>query len=594
MGGLSPMSEDGVKINGVLLKADDTRMVESGSALPGAEGERSQVKFDTCSAQSLVNVLSQRGPQNSAGSNGKDVDINRLAADRITFGEALSVTDGVSKQALSMLTGLPKRRKRQYLPGSFLEAQSYVNAREDAKKKQGVQTLGSETVSVSAQKEGPYPGVVEGSGDVAAFWLYVEDYFRDICQEDVHELLGFLKPMELETVLNMEPLGMKEGLEMVKTEEQGARQGDVEFTFDQMTPGVGMDPGMDTLLSGRRSSRRVSSKKMADSSTEVGGTGHRSSRSQAQRDAAAVNSRGVSLGAMNSGSITASGENISDLEQSMPMSVTLTPEGAPAKTVLESFESNKLSELLSALTNLQNCFYPEMPSNQDEISSDKDAIKRRLEAIIGRGKQIGATRGIRHLWTDMLLNTPVPEHVKEAVTEPYYLDPPTSLSQKVFGNINVFDIAQEEYNQGIASEPHSPTAHEQQDSKADGGSKIDGDPSKHIHVQKVSIDVMKSIAEGVDDQLVQGAKADELFKAIMQESKLLQAAPQDEIAAETLALQSELVSVMAANRARLFHVLKLALADLAQQSSTRELLKEESNFVKAFFDVRTLVFVAFK
>jgi hypothetical protein len=388
----------------------------------------------------------------------------------------------------------------------------------------------------------------------------------------------------------MEPLGMKEGLEMVKTEEQGAGQGDGEFTFDQMTPGASMYPGMEAFLSGRRSSRRVSSKKMADSSAEVGGTSHR--RSQAQRDASAVNSRGASLGAMNSGSINASGDKMNEMEKSMPMSVTLTPEGAPAKTVLESFESGKLSELLSALTNLQNCFHPEIPSNQDEIKSDKDAIKRRLEASIGRGKQVGATRGIRHLWTDMLLNTPVPEHVKEAVTEPYYLDPPTSLSQKVLGNINVFDIAQEEYNQGAASEPHSPTAHEQQDSKADGGSKVDGDPSKHIHVQKVSIDVMKSIAEGADDQLVQGAKADELFKAIMQESKLLQAAPQDEIAAETLALQSELVSVMAANRARLFHILKLALADLAQQSSTRELLEEESNFVKSFFDVRTPVLVA--
>jgi len=586
MGGLSPMIEGGVKIYGAMGKEDDTRMVESRDSLSlvRAEGEKA--------SQSLVNVLSQRDPQNSTGSNGKGVDIDGLGVDRMTFKEALSVTDGVSKQALSMLVGLPKRRKRQYLPGSFSEAQSYVNAREDAKKKQGVQTLGSDTVSVSAQKEGPYPGVVEGSGDVAAFWLYVEDYFRDVCQEDIHELLGFLKPIESEAVLNMEPLGMKEGIEMVKAE--GAGQEDGEFTFDQLTPGVSMDPGSDSVLSGRRSSRRVSSKKLVDSSTEVGGPGPRRSRSKTTpRDATVAKSRGVSLGTMNSGSIAASGDKMHEVEQSMPMSVTLTPEGAPAKTVLESFESSKLGELLSGFTNLEKCFNPEISNSEDEVSGDKDAIKRRLEAILARVKKVGTTRGVRHLWTDMLLNTPVPEHVKEAVTEPYYLDPPTSISQKVIGNINVFDIAQEEYNQGIASEPHSPAVHEQQDSKADGGSKVNGDPSKHVHVQKVSIDVMKSIAEGADDQLVQGAKADELFHAIMKERKLLQAAPQDEIAAETLAVQSELVSVMAANRARLLHVLKLALADLAQQSIIRELHREESKFAKSFFDVRAPIFIDF-
>jgi hypothetical protein len=114
-----------------------------------------------------------------------------------TFAEALRVTDAVRDAVRRLLPRLPRRGAAIYRPTTLSEATSYVNAREDAKKKQGVARLDGDVVAVPAERyRAAHPGVAEGDGEAAAFWLYTSDFFRDFCVEDAAELLGFLKGAE--------------------------------------------------------------------------------------------------------------------------------------------------------------------------------------------------------------------------------------------------------------------------------------------------------------------------------------------------------------------------------------------------------------
>ena len=121
-----------------------------------------------------------------------------------TFAEALSITNAVKAQLQRLLPKLPSRGASIYTPTTLSEATSYVNAREDAKKKQGVARLEGDVVAVPAETyRGRFPGVVEGDGDAAAFWMYTNDFFRDFCVEDACELLAFLKSVEEDDELHV-------------------------------------------------------------------------------------------------------------------------------------------------------------------------------------------------------------------------------------------------------------------------------------------------------------------------------------------------------------------------------------------------------
>ncbi len=114
-----------------------------------------------------------------------------------TFAEALRVTDSVRDAIRGLLPRLPRRGAAIYRPTTLSEATSYVNAREDAKKKQGVTRLDGDVVAVPAESyRAAHPGVAEGDGEAAAFWMYTSDFFRDFCVEDAAELLTLLKSAE--------------------------------------------------------------------------------------------------------------------------------------------------------------------------------------------------------------------------------------------------------------------------------------------------------------------------------------------------------------------------------------------------------------
>jgi hypothetical protein len=492
----------------------------------------------------------------------KDIE-NPIDIEGITFSEALQVTEAGRKKLEEVLRTLPKRLSRNYLPGTLSEATSYVNAREDAKKKQGVPKLGGDVVSVSAQKEGPYPGVLEGAGEAAAFWLYVEDYFRNVCIEDVHELLNFLKPFEEEDSFFLQPIGKKEGIDCVADEAPQA----------PFSPASSSPHGVhnDLIMNGRRS-RRANSRLSADnilSGVSHGATTPPSSRlAGPSRNANGSSSAVPMLGA--------------ETDAPNAMTTSLTPEGAPARIAMDVLTTEKMVKLAKTMDLLSSSLGM-TSENHDRILSleASKATPEDIKSILQKeaieiGKKLGnfpvsvnATAfppqvpdpKLVHPWTDLLMKTKVPSHVKEVVKDAYFLDPPGSLAQRCSaGHLNVLD-------------PQDAHAAEEQ--------LANEDVELTKHVEKVSLDVLKSIQEGPE---VTDTNPRILYDLATKDLKVIRAAPQDELAAETLALQAELVSVMAANRARLAPVIDAILEDLPRQKSRESLLQEEYNFAKGYFD----------
>ena len=512
---------------------------------------------------------------------------------------------------MEALSSLPLRGDRHYLPGTMSEATSYVNAREDAKKKQGVAVLGKDFVSVSAQKVGPYPGAREGAGDAAAFWLYAEDYFRDVTQEDVHEILSFLVPIESDRAFDLEPLGKK------PTEKQGGTATDMLLDEPSVSNLIGGSEFTPDLVLGRRSRRASSRLGKTEETPGVTSGGFLASenRSIRRKRSGYMHSTGGLSTTSSLGNVMSKGEDGDGVQEPTQMTVTLTPEGGPAKRVLDALEDHTVASLLGTIrklrtilddtkkteTNIEGDSCAEQLNAEMEVTRcmlEDQRMRTRLELANGthESKEIGESlvevlpsSRLRHPWTSKLLNSEVPNHVKEAVKEAYYLEPPASALAQRFPK-NMMDIAQEEYDKGLLSGQNSPRNTPGVTSEATFNS---GEKKLHeqeceqgkVHIEKISLEVMKKIADGPSDEAFKSKTPYEMYLHSSQDAGLLYMAPQDELAAETLALQAELISVMAANRARLVHILENALEDLPIQAQQRELRQEELEFVKFWFDV---------
>ena len=113
--------------------------------------------------------------------------------------------------AQSALTSLPRKDAARHYPASLSDAVSLVNAREDAKRKQAANKAAKakyKSLTGDLQRaEGQYPGAVEGGGDPGAFWMYVEDYFRDATQEDLHDILPLLRDPSEDSCFKVCPPG---------------------------------------------------------------------------------------------------------------------------------------------------------------------------------------------------------------------------------------------------------------------------------------------------------------------------------------------------------------------------------------------------
>jgi hypothetical protein len=364
-----------------------------------------------------------------------------------TFHQALTVTDNLKKELQKLLSRLPRRGAAMYKPMSLSEASSYVNAREDAKKKQGVSRLRGDTVAVPAETyRGNHPGVCEGDGDVAAFWMYTNDYFRDFSVEDATELLAFLKSVD-----DMEEFVLGER----------GRQGDSNASNHDQPQDPQQNPNVQVQ-------------------------NHRRQRRESQRSSSYLFSDYPEEGYNGNGQ---NGLNTQLSDQ--------TQNSGKVDPVVLSISKAKLQKLHNAIGVLKKLVKPK-------------------------------TSQQLHPWTyQMLHETRLPNHVVHAVKEPYFLEPPGSLTQE---NLQSLVKHTEKVNEEVNKFIHQ--------------------SAKHSHDKTVAV---------------------------------VATAPQDELAAETLALQSELAAVMASNRGRLAGPLKALIKDLNEMERKRKEREEDEKFAAKYF-----------
>jgi hypothetical protein len=141
------------------------------------------------------------------------------AAPSASFEDALVADDSVFHAVADALPALPHRDIRRHYPSTMADAMALVHAKEDAKKKhqaagKAARKGAPAAVAIAAAAAGGglpraehFPGAVEGAGDTSAFWLCMQDYYRDLTQEDLRDLLALAKPPRIDPAFQVPPLG---------------------------------------------------------------------------------------------------------------------------------------------------------------------------------------------------------------------------------------------------------------------------------------------------------------------------------------------------------------------------------------------------
>lgn len=112
-----------------------------------------------------------------------------------TFEEALTTEKYVFEEAAIALPSLPHRDLTRHYPATMTDAVALVHARDDMKKKVAAAKAAARSKRSFSKSDppspthGPFPGVRSGGLEPSAFWMYTEDYFRDVSQEDLRDIL---------------------------------------------------------------------------------------------------------------------------------------------------------------------------------------------------------------------------------------------------------------------------------------------------------------------------------------------------------------------------------------------------------------------
>lgn len=660
-----------------------------------------------------------------------------LADSECTFEEALLAGVEAAEETVNALPTLPRRDASRYLPATVSDALSLVHARDEAKKKNaGNKVAKAKAKSGSAALFGPDDrilGAAQGSGDPGAFWLYVEDFFRDATQEDVHDILPLLKAPRSDPAFAMGPPGS--GADVPPPSKKAATPPPPPpppppaglAVTDDLTP-VG-----DSLLGllERRSSRLVS--KLSRGGSEAV---HRFAQGDDDSTLMDTEDEGTG-GGKASGVVT----------QARAMTVPVTAQGAPAATLWDIMPTDRLGMLvlhLSELIEAVGVDGEEHALSEEErvavmaavrgaralsqsetslligwLENRAGALSRSMHCtmeidLLGlrrarEGAAEGATQqavaldgapstsaaarsaaaavepmpttislpygGQMHPYTQMVLQSKVPEHVHQAAIEAFGMDPVVHSGRTPAGELlgpegqtragvatpaGGLEAGMASAAGGATPAVTAPTSmateggreHNIGDEDATGGGggdegmdmggdglDLDGDltsrpgsggggggrsSARQRGVSNYALlagrkDPAKTAAAAAARKLTreanaaaaaQAAAAHPVFQAVAnvisagaadEDQKavgisqwdlatsdpfLLAAAPQDEIAAETVALQAELAAVSAANRVSLAAALKGLLEDVQNQRNGAAMRAAEEAEVIAYYRVR--------
>ncbi|KAL6766486.1 hypothetical protein ACKKBG_A36210 [Auxenochlorella protothecoides x Auxenochlorella symbiontica] len=136
------------------------------------------------------------------------------AADPAPSLASLLARDGSLEASVqAALASLPTLDPEPRTAPSMADAVAMVHARDDARKKVSSGPALSKAKRAARTSSLPvaedrFPGARRGGGDPAAFWLYVEDYFRDVTAHDLAALLTAACPrLDTDPHLLVPPLG---------------------------------------------------------------------------------------------------------------------------------------------------------------------------------------------------------------------------------------------------------------------------------------------------------------------------------------------------------------------------------------------------
>ncbi|KAL4458738.1 hypothetical protein ABPG75_013603 [Micractinium tetrahymenae] len=190
-----------------------------------------------------------------------------------SFEEALAVGGEVRAAVVAAGPRLPCKDLSRLYPSTMQDAVSVVHARLEENKKKAAaskQKSKSKSGAPHSPSDEHFPGARAGGGEPSAFWMYIEDYFRDFTQEDLRALLPLIRDPRDDPALKVPPCGRRLEDEVqqrrhlaakaaeaaAKAAAQGAYRSDWDAGAVDSKPSPGLD-GMSPDAE-RRSSRLVS------------------------------------------------------------------------------------------------------------------------------------------------------------------------------------------------------------------------------------------------------------------------------------------------------------------------------------------------
>ncbi|PSC71102.1 peregrin isoform X2 [Micractinium conductrix] len=144
------------------------------------------------------------------------------AGEHSSFEAALAAGGEVRSAAIGAGPSLPRKDLSRLYPSTMQDAVAVVHARlEENKKKAAASKQKSKSKSGAEQptSDSHFPGARPGAGDPSAFWLYIEDYFRDFTQDDLRMLLPLIRDPRDDAAFRVPPCGRR-----VEDEQQARKQ----------------------------------------------------------------------------------------------------------------------------------------------------------------------------------------------------------------------------------------------------------------------------------------------------------------------------------------------------------------------------------
>lgn len=318
-----------------------------------------------------------------------------LGGPAATFEAALTARGDVRTAAVAAGQSLPRKDLSRMYPSTMQDAVSIVHARLEENKKKAAaskQKSKSKSGAPHTPSDSHFPGARAGGGEPSAFWMYIEDYFRDFTQEDLRALLPLLRDPREDPALLVPPCGRRIEDEhqqrkqvAAKAAAEAAKAAAAAFRGDWDSGAVDSKPsGGGSPDAERRSSRLVSrhckeEEQRRQWDLEAQALAAASAAEQAELAAAAATARAMAV-------------------------VPTTASGEPAVQLLDVLPEQQLALLVQQLTDLLRLTgrQPLDTEGRPSVQAAMDKLRGFVLAAGGNGSAAGLDPATRRELQDWL------------------------------------------------------------------------------------------------------------------------------------------------------------------------------------------------